>query len=95
MNLISESTFNLVLSGLMGALGSLVLLPINALVSWQLKREELLYQHKLDIISKQRELLLRHKLEMESKSKDNEISQIKDRMSKLEQVLRRVVSTND
>lgn len=95
MNPLSESTFNLFLSGLMGALGSLVLLPINALISWQLKREELLYQHKLDIISKQRELLLQHKLEMERKSKDDEINQIKERMSKLEQVLRRVVSTNE
>ncbi len=89
MSTLPESTINLILSGLMGALGALISIPISSLISWQLKREEQLYQHKLDVVAKQRELLLQHKLEMELKGKDEEIAQIKARVSKLEQSVER------
>lgn len=61
----SDSLASLLFSGLMGIFGGLLTIPINALFTFWLKRDELLYHHKLDLIAKQRELLLEHKLEME------------------------------
>lgn len=80
----SESSLNILLSGLMGLAGGLLALPINAVLSYFLKREELYYSHKLDVIAKQRELLLEHKLELERKGKDSEIHELKDRLEALE-----------
>lgn len=65
MDTSSVSLTELLLSGLMGVLGGTVPLLINAPISFFLKRQELLYGHKLDLILKQRELLLEHKLELE------------------------------
>ena len=60
----SNSMNYLLLSGFMGLLGGILTIPINAIFSYLLKRDELLYQHKLDLIAKQRELLLEHELEL-------------------------------
>jgi hypothetical protein len=49
-----------------------------------LKRDELEYSHKLELIAKQRELLLQHKLEMERRGKDKVIDQISMRLENLE-----------
>ena len=87
MNQLPESTINLFLSGLMGALGSIISIPINLMLSSQLRREEQKYQHKLDVIAKQRELILQHKLQLESKGKDNEIEQIKTALIKLNRLI--------
>ena len=76
----------------MGALGSLVSIPIHLWISSQLKSEEQLHQHKLDVIAKQRELLLEHKLELERKGKNDEIAQIKEAVSRLEQAIEQVTS---
>jgi len=70
MNPLPESTINLLLSGLMGIIGGMLTVPINALFSWLLKRSELNYQHQLGMIAKQRELLLAHQLEMKGKITD-------------------------
>lgn len=76
MNPASSSTESLLLSGLMGIFGGLLTIPVNAIFTFLLKRDELLYQHKLDLILKQRELLLEHKLEMErfSNQKQQDVS---------------------
>jgi len=79
-----ESTFNLILSAIMGALGGLVTIPLSGLVSWLFKREEQLLQHKLDLIAKDRELFLAHKLEMEKLGKDNELASIREDVAKLQ-----------
>ncbi len=71
MSNLPESTFNLILSGIMGVFGGLLTLPINAVIAWLLKRDEQLYQHKLDLIAKQRELLLQHKLTVERMGFEN------------------------
>ena len=68
----------------MGFFGGLITIPIYAMVNYLLKREELEYSRKLEIIAKQRELLLQHKLEMERRGKDNLIEQIAKRLEKLE-----------
>jgi len=57
----------------MGAFGGLITIPINAFVSWWLKRNEQQFQHKLDLIAKQRELLLQHELEMKTKLLETEL----------------------
>jgi len=87
MNPLPESTVNLLLSGLMGIFGGLATIPINTIFAWWLKREEQLYQHKLDMIAKQRELLLQHKFEMEKKGKDEEMENLKAAVSRLERRL--------
>jgi len=85
MNPLPDSTVNLLLSGFMGLVGGLITIPLNALVSWLLKRDEQLYQHKLGMIAKQRELLLQHKLEMERKAKDDRIIRLENTVAQLQQ----------
>jgi len=101
MGTLPESTMNLLLSGIMGMMGGLITIPINAIVAQWLKRDALLYQHKLDLIAKKRELLLQHQLEMERKAKDerqDEINQFKKMVEHLEArvaSLERMVSYGD
>ncbi len=59
-----ESSINLIISGIMGILGGLLTLPINAFFAYSLKRDEIKFQNRLDEISKKRELLLQHQLEL-------------------------------
>ena len=68
----------------MGFFGGLITIPIHAMVNYLLKRDELEYSRKLEIIAKQRELLLQHKLEMERRGKDNLIEQRTKRLEKIE-----------
>ena len=79
-----EMTTGVVLGGLMGFFGGLITIPINALINYWLKRDELEYSQKLESIAKQRELLLQHKLEMESRGKDRLIDEISKRLENLE-----------
>ncbi len=85
MSNLPETTVNILVSGLMGIVGGLVALPINTIFSWWLKRDEQLYQHKLDMIAKKHELLMQHKLEMEKNSTNSEITELKQVVSQLEQ----------
>lgn len=86
MNSLPESTLNLLLSGLMGVIGGLFSIPINAYILWRLKRDELYYQHKLEVIAKERELYLQHRLEMKLRERDQgEIAELKATVAKLEQ----------
>jgi hypothetical protein len=79
-----QTTAGFVLSALMGFLGGLLTIPINALFNSWLKREEQEYSHKLESIAKQRELLLQHKLEIERRGKDKIIQQFSKRLENLE-----------
>ena len=79
-----EMTTGVVLGGLMGFFGGLITIPINALINYWLKRDELEYSRKLESIAKQRELLLQHKLEIERRGKDKLIAQISRRLENLE-----------
>lgn len=83
----SDETVKLLLSGIMGIFGGMITIPINALFSWYLKRDEQLYQHKLNMVAKKSELLLQHKLEMEAKGRDTEIAELKSSVAKLEETL--------
>jgi hypothetical protein len=65
MGNLSETTKNILLSGLMGFLGGMLTIPINAIVNWALKRDELSYKHRLDMIAKKQELILQYKLDMQ------------------------------
>lgn len=62
---IPESTLNLILAVIMGFLGGLLTIPINALVSGRLKRTAQAWQDRLDLILEMQELLLEHKLEQQ------------------------------
>jgi hypothetical protein len=83
----SESTLNLLLSAMLGFAGGMLAIPINALFSWLLKRDEQLLQHRLDVVAKRRELLLQHQLEMERKAKDDEMEKLKLAVARLERRL--------
>ena len=83
----SDEIIKLLLSGLMGIFGGMITIPINALFSWYLKKDEQLNQHRLDMIAKKSELLLQHKLEMEAKGRNTEIVALKSRVAKLEEML--------
>jgi hypothetical protein len=65
MGNLPESTMNILLSGLMGFLGGLLTIPINAIVTWTLKRDEISFKHRLDLIAKKQELILQYKLDMQ------------------------------
>lgn len=79
-----QTTTGIVLAGVMGFVGGLLTIPINALINARLKRAELEYSQKLESIVKQRELLLQHKLEMERRGKDKIIDQFSKRLENLE-----------
>ena len=49
----------------MGIFGGMLTVPVNAILAYYLKRDELTFQHKLDLILRKRELLWEHQLEME------------------------------
>lgn len=72
----------------MGFFGGLITIPINAIFNYWLKRDELEYSHKLELIAKQRQLLLEHKLEMERRGKDQAIEQISQRLEQIERDFR-------
>jgi hypothetical protein len=61
----TDTNMNLFLSAVMGILGGLLTIPINAIFAFWLKKYEIEYTHRLDEISKKRELLLSHQLELE------------------------------
>jgi hypothetical protein len=88
-----ESTINVLLSGLVGLIGGLFSVPMNAFILWHFRRKELDQQHKLDVIAKERELLLQHRLEMKRKGYSeisvlrNEIAKIKSALEHLERVI--------
>ena len=65
MNNSSDQITLVILGGLMSIFNGSLMILINAVFLFWLKRDELEYQHKLDLIAKQRELLLEHKLEMQ------------------------------
>jgi hypothetical protein len=65
MGNLPETTTNILLSSLMGFLGGLLTIPINAIVTWALKRDELSFKHRLDLIAKKQELILQYKLDMQ------------------------------
>ena len=71
----------------MGFFGGLITIPINALLNYWFKRDELGYIQKLDNIAKQRELLLQHKLEVERREKDKLMDQLSHRPENIERDL--------
>lgn len=85
-----NATTNLILSGLMGIFGGLITLPLNAVISWWLKREEQDYQYKLDILAKRQELLLQHKLEIQKISKDKDIEALRFAIAQIEEKISHV-----
>ena len=66
----NETTTSLLIAGLMGLFGGLLTIPIIAVLNYWLRREELEYSRKLEMIAKQRELLLQHKLEIARRGKE-------------------------
>jgi hypothetical protein len=87
MNSIPETTFNLLLSAIMGAISSIFTIPVNAWILMKLKRGEQEHQHKLDIIAKEKELVLQHRLEMKRIQQSDfhqEIIQLKETVKKIE-----------
>jgi len=83
----NEMTTGILLAGLMGLFGGLVTIPISVIIHYWLRREELEYSNKLEVIAKQRELLLQHQLEMERRGKDKFVNQISQRLENLEKRL--------
>lgn len=61
----TQDTVNILVSGLMGLVGGLITLPINALFSWLLKKEEINLQYKI----KQREMKLQAQMDFEAEKK--------------------------
>lgn len=80
----NETTTSLLLAGLMGFFGGLLTIPIHAMLNYWLKRDELEYTRKLEMIAKQRELLLQHKLEMERRGKSKFVDQTSKRLENVE-----------
>jgi hypothetical protein len=78
-----ESTFNLLFGALMGILGGLITIPINAVFLRVLKEDEQYLQHRLDLVAKKRELLWQHHLELERTANKNDIIQLRSEISEL------------
>jgi len=61
----AQDTLNILVSGLMGLVGGLITLPINAFFSWLLKKEEINLQFKI----KQREMKLQAEIDYDAEKK--------------------------
>ncbi len=80
-----ESTANIIFGSLLGILGGLISVPFNAAIMRFIKKDEQLYQHKLDLIAKERELILQHRLELkQAELQNNEIGRLRGYISSLE-----------
>lgn len=80
-----ETTINIVLGSFLGIVGGMISLPLNALITRKVKKDEQFYQHKLDIIAKERELILQHRLEMKQLAlQNNEIGKLQEKLLNLE-----------
>jgi hypothetical protein len=92
----TQDTVNILISGLMGLVGGLITLPINALFSWMLKKEELNLQSKLKAREMQLQIQLDIKKEKElQRLRQNEISDIKSRIENLENSISRLSSNGN
>ena len=86
----TQDTLNILVSGLMGLVGGLITLPINALFSWMLKKEELNLQSKLKAkeieLQMQFDIIKEKELRKLNRTQNvrREISEIKSRLTKLE-----------
>lgn len=58
----------------MGLLGGLITIPINAFFSIRQKRDEIAYQHRLNLIEKEKELYLQHRLEIRRLEREKELN---------------------
>ena len=80
----NETTLVILLGGLMGFFGGLFTIPINALLNYWLKRDELKFSDTLATLEKQRELLHEHKQEMDRRGKNIVIAQLSKRVESME-----------
>jgi hypothetical protein len=79
----NPESIDLLVSGLMGMIGGLITIPVNAFFSMRMKREELELQHRLDLIAKSRELLLDHQLQLERMTKESEMAELRAAIEQL------------
>jgi len=83
----SESTLNVLVSGLMGIFGGMITIPINALINGYLTRKEQFYQHQLDMIKTMREKQVQHQYDIEllkiKSAEDDELGKLKSEVTKL------------
>ena len=75
----SESSLNILFSGLMGIFGGMFTIPINGLISWIFKREEQRYQNELDTMKMIKEKKLQHEMDI----KLQKISPTNEELAKL------------
>ncbi len=61
-------------SSIMGLLGGLITILINAFFSIRQKRDEIAYQHRLNLVEKEKELLLQHQLEIKRLEREKELN---------------------
>jgi hypothetical protein len=89
----SESTINVLVSGLMGIFGGMITISINGLISGFFKHEELLYQHQLDIIKMKKEKTLQHQMDIELQkisASNEELAKLKGEMAQLRAAVARL-----
>ncbi len=87
MNNLPESTINLLFSELMGMLGGLIIIPLNAIATWWLKRDAVVPKTSIGLGIRRKDLLLQHKLEFENRCRENEIRELKLAIMKLERIV--------
>jgi hypothetical protein len=70
----SPTIKEILLSSFMGLLGGLITIPISTFFSIRQKRDEIAYQHRLNLIEKEKELYLQHRLEIKRLEREKELN---------------------
>jgi len=70
----SPTISEIILSSVMGLLGGLITIPINAFFTIRQKRDEISYQHRLNLVEKEKELYTQHRLEIKRLEREKELN---------------------
>lgn len=81
----SNSFVSIVLPGLIGLLGVLASIPLNALFAWYLKRDEQKYQLKLDTI-----LELRKRIISQTEKRDKDVVSLQKDVDHLKKAVQEI-----
>ena len=82
----SESTFNLLISGFMGMFGGMITVSMNGIISALFKREELRYEHELAVTKMIKEKTLQHRMDIELQkmsASNEELAKLKGEVAEL------------
>jgi hypothetical protein len=75
MENLPESTMNILIGGIFGLVSMLLSAIFDAIMLYVLKRDEMMLQHRLDMLAKRQELLFKHQLEEQQRNEQRRVEE--------------------